>query len=1265
MTSCSIGIATYNCNGLANFSKRNEIFTWLQDKENVKIFCLQETHSQPENESQWRSEWNGPIHFCHGLSNRRGVMILIKKEVQHTVHSVLTDKVGRWIMLDLTVDSLRINIMNIYAPNEDNPCFFEEIHNVLSAQENNQNIIVGDYNTVLDVSKDRTGMHTFNYHPQALIEIKELIASLDLVDIWRFQNPDSIRYSWRRGQQASRIDYFLISFSLLPMVSKCNIGDRFRSDHVIITLQVTTAKYPCGRGYWKFNQSCLKDPIFVEKTKEFIEYFFEVNENSSNPHNVWEAFKCAFRGHAIKIGSWKQKMYLMREKTLIGEINELNSKLDEIQQPSSEMICLVKEKQLELENLYSERVNGIINRARANWMEKGEKCTAHFLRLNRSNAVKKNIMKLYTTEGVSLMAPQDILREEVDYFRTIFSLEKEPEPLGGQNVNIFFPHACDYALSVHQQQSCEGAISEEELLDAINSFSSGKSPGIDGIPIEFYKVFFEEIKKPLLESFNFSYNLGFLSETQKEGIITLLLKQDSQGNYKDPGYLKNWRPLTLLCVDTRILSKCIALRIKRIIDQIIKYDQTGFIKGRFIGDNIRHLLDTIECYDQEKKPGLLFIADFEKAFDKVRWDFIQKTLCFFNFGVSLVKWVKVLYNSPTSRIINNGHVSNPFTLARGVRQGCPLSPYLFLFSIEILANRIRNNHCIVGLKPYDLEAKITLYADDAIFFLHPEKSSLHALIEDLKLFARLSGLEPNFEKCTIMRIGTLRGTDFSLQCPAPVKWSNGAIDVLGIHIPENPKDLVKINYERKIEKIEKVLQPWRGNILSLQGRVILINTLVIPQFIYLIMTLPSPEASLFKFIEQKMFKFLWNNKPDKIKRQYVYNSYENGGLNLKNIVAMDLALKASWVNKIYHNTHWRTSQTLATVYTFFECKLFPFFQLMPQHVDWLLKEPLGNLSPFFKDAVKAWLSFQYYPPNSLNEIQYQIIWMNSSLLINGKPFLWKHFQSKGIIFINDLLDNAGNFLSYEQFNKKYGQLCDSYNFNQLLSTVPLNWRRKLKNSSNNQQVSAPVQKTLKWLTKIKINKMMYNFFLFSRCLSLFPHAACSFWEDEFNTLIPWKDYFRSFYTRTIDSYSRIFQIKIFYRITATNKQLNIFNINHSPLCKFCNEEVEDQLHLFFYCTHVVRFWLDIQKWLRPKNIHFEFTPLNILLGVLEINCPQIVNTIILLGKIFIFKTQTKTLLNLAFFRNKVRCQFLLEKIIASNQDKIEMHNKKWGKLTFE
>lgn len=127
---------------------------------------------------------------------------------------------------------------------------------------------------MLDIKKDRAGIHSLNNHPQSLYEILELKASLDLVDIWRFKNPDSKRYTWRRGQQASRIDYFLLSFSLVPKTLKCYIGDKLISDHSMVTLQIITAEYPRGKGYWKFNQFLLDDDLFINNTKQFIKEFF-------------------------------------------------------------------------------------------------------------------------------------------------------------------------------------------------------------------------------------------------------------------------------------------------------------------------------------------------------------------------------------------------------------------------------------------------------------------------------------------------------------------------------------------------------------------------------------------------------------------------------------------------------------------------------------------------------------------------------------------------------------------------------------------------------------------------------------------------------------------------------------------------------------------------------------------------------------------------------------------------------------------------------
>ena len=150
---------------------------------------------------------------------------------------------------------------------------------------------------------------------------------------------------------------------------------------------------------------------------------------------------------------------------------------------------------------------------------------------------------------------------------------------------------------------------------------SNKSPGSDGLPAEFYDVFWNDINQYLLKALNSAYTKGLLSITQRRGLITLIPKKNKPTNL-----LKNWRPITLLNCDYKIATKSIASRIRKVLPKIINNDQTGFLKGRFIGEIIR-LIDSIINYTNiEKIPGLLLFVDFEKAFDSIEWSFIEKTL---------------------------------------------------------------------------------------------------------------------------------------------------------------------------------------------------------------------------------------------------------------------------------------------------------------------------------------------------------------------------------------------------------------------------------------------------------------------------------------------------------------------------------------------------------------------------------------------------------------------------------------------------------------
>ena len=167
---------------------------------------------------------------------------------------------------------------------------------------------------------------------------------------------------------------------------------------------------------------------------------------------------------------------------------------------------------------------------------------------------------------------------------------------------------------------------------------------------------------------------------------------------KDKRQIKNWRPISLINVDAKIASKTLAKRLENVLPEIIHFDQSAFVKGRTIFDAIRTTDDVIEHTMNRDISGILVAIDFEKAFDSLNFSFLLRVLHAFNFGPSFIQWVRVLYNKDSSCVLNNGFTSGPFSLSRRVGQGDPLSPYLFILALEILAIKIRNDNNIQGIK---------------------------------------------------------------------------------------------------------------------------------------------------------------------------------------------------------------------------------------------------------------------------------------------------------------------------------------------------------------------------------------------------------------------------------------------------------------------------------------------------------------------------------------------------------------------------------------
>ena len=220
--------------------------------------------------------------------------------------------------------------------------------------------------------------------------------------------------------------------------------------------------------------------------------------------------------------------------------------------------------------------------------------------------------------------------------------------------------------------------------------------------------------------------------------------------------MTNWRPITLLNCDFKIIARVLAHRLQRVISKIVSTDQNGYIKNRFIGFNIRQIQDIIDYAEDINLDGILFFLEFQNAFDSIEWNFMNMTLKKFGFGDLFIKWVTILYKNTTNSIINNGWVSESFKISRGIRQGCPISALLYILCAEIMAENIRNNKNINGIKiGRDKEIKVTQMADDTTIILRAE-NDIPILIAELKRFSEVSGLTLNASKTKGLLLGRHR-----------------------------------------------------------------------------------------------------------------------------------------------------------------------------------------------------------------------------------------------------------------------------------------------------------------------------------------------------------------------------------------------------------------------------------------------------------------------------------------------------------------------------
>lgn len=371
MGSNIIKISSWNVNGLGSYLKRRKVLSYLKQK-NSDVVMLQETHLLEKDTPRINDKWIGWAYHNTFNQKKRGVSILFSKKVNLKVEREFRDKEGRVIILLVNLMGQNLILGNLYAPNIDDPDFFLHLKKIILDFGDFPVILGGDYNQVLDVFLDRSGSGVVR-PSRTLDSVKALCKDLGLYDAWRLLNLTARDYTFfsNRHSVYSRIDYFLVSHSMIESVGTCSIGTIALTDHAPIDLVIAVGEAQERSKGWRMNTSILQNEGFCANLQNHINMFFEINNGTAEQSIVWEAFKAYIRGVLI------QQTALMKKKDKL-KISEYEEELKKLEREywenpnETSLIRLVKVK-YELNIIFTKKAEYSLYRLKQKWYESGDK----------------------------------------------------------------------------------------------------------------------------------------------------------------------------------------------------------------------------------------------------------------------------------------------------------------------------------------------------------------------------------------------------------------------------------------------------------------------------------------------------------------------------------------------------------------------------------------------------------------------------------------------------------------------------------------------------------------------------------------------------------------------------------------------------------------------------------------------------------------------------------------------------------------------------
>ncbi|GJS31209.1 RNA-directed DNA polymerase, eukaryota, partial [Tanacetum coccineum] len=463
--------------------------------------------------------------------------------------------------------------------------------------------------------------------------------------------------------------------------------------------------------------------------------------------------------------------------------------------------------------------------------------------------------------------PVQVKREFFEHFRGRF----DKPSVNRACIDTPFP----VSLSIDQKEDMERRISKEEVKRAVWDCGVDKSPGPDGFSFSFYRHFWPVIEKDVFEAVDYFFMYGEIPNGCNSNFIGLIPK------ILDDDMVKDFRPISLIGSLYKIIAKILANRLVGVLGDLVNEVQSAFVADRQILDGPFILDEVLQWCRRKKKHALIFKVDFEKAFDSVRRDFVDG-----GFGERWRTWIQSCLRSSMGSILVNGSPTEEFQFFRGLKQGDPLSPFLFILimeSLHISFQRVVDAGLFTGIK---INSMVNLshlfYADDAIFLGQWSELNIDSLVRVLDCFFRASGLRINMCKSKIMGVNVEDGMVKNAASKLGCLVLKTPFTYLGTKVGGNMSR--KQAWKEVVDKVLSRLSRWKMKLLSIGGRLTLLKSVLgsMPIFHMSIFKVPS---SILKSLESIRSRFFngqdpKSNKASWVKWNKVLTPKDKGGLGV-------------------------------------------------------------------------------------------------------------------------------------------------------------------------------------------------------------------------------------------------------------------------------------------------------------------------------------------------------------------------------------------------